>query len=211
MLPINDPRITIIDGAYSIQCKCGNVVKSAIKSTALKVAERGSCLKCKKDYRTMRGIVAGLYQRSDKKWCSKCPNCNKEQAYTRKDHAKQSTIAGWKCKACTAALKGFSANQPIGHKKRLYNQFAKSAKNRRMPWEISEEEMFEPYTGTCALTGWEISISYDSRTASLDRIDNSKGYIKGNIQWVHTMVNMCRNKYTLEKFIEMCKSVASKW
>lgn len=71
--------------------------------------------------------------------------------------------------------------------------------------------MFEPYTGTCALTGWEISISYDSRTASLDRIDNSKGYIKGNIQWVHTMVNMCRNKYTLEKFIEMCKSVASKW
>jgi len=44
---------------------------------------------------------------------------------------------------------------------------------------------------------------------SLDRIDSSKGYIKGNVQWIHKDVNIMKNKFNQEYFIEMCKLVAS--
>lgn len=207
MRPINDPRVTLIDGLYFATCACGHQSFFPAKAQALRLVQRGSCRHCKKDYRIMKGHVDGLYKNQNGKWCSTCSGCGKEQAYTRRDHAKQSTVAGWRCKPCTALEKGFSANRPVGDNKRLYNRFFNSAKDRRVEWSISEEEMFETYTGRCKLTGWDISTKYDNCTASLDRIDNSKGYVKGNIQWVHVMVNMCRNKYPLEDFLRMCKSV----
>jgi len=53
-------------------------------------------------------------------------------------------------------------------------------------------------------------MDYGTCTASFDRIDSSKSYEVGNIQWVHTMVNMAKNKYPQEKFIEMCCAIADK-
>jgi hypothetical protein len=53
-------------------------------------------------------------------------------------------------------------------------------------------------------------MSYGSCTASFDRIDSTKPYDADNIQWVHTMVNMCKNKYAQGRFVEMCKAVADK-
>ena len=60
------------------------------------------------------------------------------------------------------------------------------------------------------MTGWPTSLGYGEQTASLDRIDSHKGYVVGNTQWVHTMVNMCKNKYAHAKFVEMCQAVADK-
>jgi len=37
-----------------------------------------------------------------------------------------------------------------------------------------------------------------------------KWYTADNIQWIHTMVSMCKNKYEQEDFVSMCKSVADK-
>lgn len=53
-------------------------------------------------------------------------------------------------------------------------------------------------------------MEYGKCTASLDRIDSGQGYTNSNIQWVHSMVNMCKNKYPQDKFIEMCRAVADK-
>lgn len=44
-------------------------------------------------------------------------------------------------------------------------------------------------------------------TASLDRIDSSKGYIKGNIQWVHKDINKMKNNYNQAYFINLCALV----
>ena len=46
-------------------------------------------------------------------------------------------------------------------------------------------------------------------TASLDRIDNSKGYLKGNVQWVHKDVNMAKGTMKNDSFIAMCKTIAN--
>ena len=45
-------------------------------------------------------------------------------------------------------------------------------------------------------------------TASLDRIDSSKGYTTDNIQWVHKDINIMKNDYGNDYFIEICKKVA---
>ena len=43
---------------------------------------------------------------------------------------------------------------------------------------------------------------------SLDRIDSSKGYIKGNIQLVHKNVNRMKSDFDEEYFIQMCNLIA---
>jgi len=43
--------------------------------------------------------------------------------------------------------------------------------------------------------------------ASLDRIDNSKGYIKGNIRFVALMYNYAKNNFTDEEVIKFCTNV----
>jgi hypothetical protein len=42
----------------------------------------------------------------------------------------------------------------------------------------------------------------------LDRIDSSKGYIVGNVQWVHKHVNVMKNIFSQEMFIFICNQVS---
>lgn len=53
-----------------------------------------------------------------------------------------------------------------------------------------------------------ISGTYMYNTASLDRIDNSKGYEEGNIQWVHKDVNFMKRTYSQEYFIKLCTLIS---
>jgi hypothetical protein len=43
--------------------------------------------------------------------------------------------------------------------------------------------------------------------ASLDRIDSKKGYVEGNVHWVHKDVNMMKRNFTEEYFINLCETV----
>ena len=45
--------------------------------------------------------------------------------------------------------------------------------------------------------------------ASLDRIDNTKGYEIGNIQWVHKDVNWMKHDFDQSYYIQTCKMVAN--
>lgn len=66
---------------------------------------------------------------------------------------------------------------------------------------------------TCALSGQPLVFGFGngkrkSTTASLDRIDSTKGYISGNIQWVHKTVNRMKSDFTQDGFIEFCAMVS---
>lgn len=90
-------------------------------------------------------------------------------------------------------------------------------KGRRTPLELSISikyawELFIKQDKKCALSGLEIKFpdkqTDKSWTASLDRIDSSKGYVEGNVQWVHKDVNIMKNKFNQEYFKKMCTLVS---
>lgn len=76
-------------------------------------------------------------------------------------------------------------------------------------------KLFVTQNKKCALTNIDIvlepsyrtNMSTLNQTASLDRIDSSKGYIEGNVQWIHKDVNRMKNSFTQDRFIEICKLV----
>jgi hypothetical protein len=46
------------------------------------------------------------------------------------------------------------------------------------------------------------------QTASLDRIDSGRGYVPGNVQWVHKSINIMKLDHSVARFIELCSLVA---
>lgn len=71
--------------------------------------------------------------------------------------------------------------------------------------------LFKRQRGLCALSGMVLTMprfTRDTKTASLDRIDSSRGYVRGNVQWVHKDVNRMKNTFEQRYFIEMCQRIA---
>lgn len=72
-------------------------------------------------------------------------------------------------------------------------------------------ELFLKQNRKCALSGIELNFPEKEwgGTASLDRIDSSKGYTLDNVQWVHKDVNLMKNKMSNEEFINWCNLIAN--
>ncbi len=103
-----------------------------------------------------------------------------------------------------------------------YNAIKFGASRRNIPFEVSPEYLWNLYTsqkGKCALSGVDITLSrslkgqnvdWDVITASVDRIDNSIGYVEGNVWWTHKEVNRLKNNYSLEELVKWCKLIVEK-
>lgn len=77
-------------------------------------------------------------------------------------------------------------------------------------------QLWEYQKGTCPYTGWELMLPDNSngwrdgnnpKSASLDRIDNSKGYIQGNVRFVAVIVNYARNGFSESSVFEFARAV----
>ena len=61
-----------------------------------------------------------------------------------------------------------------------------------------------PYTGVeLVLPKWK-GVNNPLITASIDRIDSSKGYIKGNIQYISITSNLAKSNMSHQQMIEFC-------
>lgn len=95
-----------------------------------------------------------------------------------------------------------------------WNSIVVGAQNRNLKFSIDIQyawRLFKRQNRRCALTGVPLNLSLNAgheKTASLDRIDSSKGYIKRNVQWVDKTVNRLKMDLTDEQFINVCKKVA---
>lgn len=109
----------------------------------------------------------------------------------------------------------FSGFQDIGS--HYWGHVKSNARNRNLEFEISKKvawDLFIAQECKCALTGLDIRLCPSAKsvsklqTASLDRIDSSKGYVLGNIQWLHKDINKMKNAHGDKYFIYLCNQVS---
>ena len=61
------------------------------------------------------------------------------------------------------------------------------------------------------MTGWQINLGrWGEQTASIDRIDSTKGYYIDNIQWVHKDVNRMKKDFEENYLFKICEAIIAK-
>jgi hypothetical protein len=112
------------------------------------------------------------------------------------------------CKSCNNIRMINSVNTPYGYMKKVVNAAKDSARRRdkiRKRNDTShecDENLFQLFIdilkkqgGRCAITGIPLVYKMNHRfAASPDRIDDSKGYVKGNVRFIISPLNTPRNK-----------------
>lgn len=78
-------------------------------------------------------------------------------------------------------------------------------------------KLYEQQGGKCALSGWEMEFvrggnfkgNKNPKGCTIDRIDNSKGYIAGNVQLACCMPNYLKADMDLAEFRSLCRDIGS--
>lgn len=159
---------------------------------------------------------AGSNRAGGSTWVCQC-DCGNEKIFSS-DHLTRAKSPVKSC-GCSQNRRGsehplwlgcgeISGNWWCNHVLRERNQTVRE----RVPVTITIEyawDLFLKQDRKCALSNQDIFIGEKQYgTASIDRIDSSKGYEEGNIQWVHKDINFMKRTYSMQYFIEMCKKVA---
>jgi len=97
----------------------------------------------------------------------------------------------------------------------FFSNIKRKAKSRGIKFNISIKYiwgLYERQEGKCALSGLSLSLPKNSRsdrnhTASLDRINSKKGYIKGNVQWLFKDINLIKWHFPQKHFLFLCNKI----
>lgn len=97
----------------------------------------------------------------------------------------------------------------------ISTQYLGKLKHRKKTIEITLQDLVDQWHtqgGLCRYSKVPLTlVQRDTKwvefSASIDRIDPSKGYIKGNIQWVHKRINTMKNDMTEIEFVNWCNLV----
>lgn len=156
-------------------------------------------------------VYAGQNKFGHHLWKWSCPHCLIERGPSTISHLSR----GIRCNSCS--LNDRTTNprwRGVGDLPGVYVSQARAGALRRgLAWELTAQDLWEKFLeqqGRCAYTGWELSFAYKTETtASLDRINNADGYVSGNVQWVHKLVNRMKSNFTEAEFLALCHGVAS--
>lgn len=98
-----------------------------------------------------------------------------------------------------------------------FKKVENNAKKRNLEFNIDINYLYNLFlkqNRKCSLTGVNINLvtkslrtKYELNTASLDRIDSNKGYIKGNVRWVHKNINHLKSDINDDDFIFLCNLI----
>lgn len=100
----------------------------------------------------------------------------------------------------------------------FFNIMKGSANRRHLSFNITIEylwDLFLKQNRRCALTNELLTMPTRANgskllySASLDRIDSSIGYEIGNVHWVSKDINLMKQKFTSERFLELCEQVVN--
>jgi hypothetical protein len=116
-------------------------------------------------------------------------------------------------------LKSDNRRDKFSNYKLFLSRVKMRSKEKSEIYDIDLQYIFNLWNsqnGICPLTGWKMLlptdpkcgfISKDIKNASLDRIDSSIGYIKGNVRFVCVMANYAKNVFHDNELIQFCNAV----
>jgi hypothetical protein len=89
-----------------------------------------------------------------------------------------------------------------------------NAKRKKLPYDLSLtylRTLYESQAGNCALTGAPLFMGQGDHPlgASLDRIDNTKGYVLGNVRLVAYWANIGRGEWSDDEFYFHCRTATA--
>lgn len=154
------------------------------------------------------------YNVHDRYWWCQC-DCGSELKKIRQSHLKRKKIQSCGCEQFPLRSRSPYWKGCGEFSGTFFWTIKHGAKTRKLEFDITKKyiwELFLKQNRKCALTGIELQFASDWKTsngtASLDRIDNSKGYIEGNVWWVHKDINQMKMDLTLSQFRDYCKKVS---
>jgi hypothetical protein len=110
--------------------------------------------------------------------------------------------------------KPYDVSQHAGNKRDLYTPYRYTFRCAQTRWKDFDltiddlKDQWELQKGICPYSKFDLKLPigtkkiHHSFRASLDRIDSSKGYIKGNIQFVSTLINFMKSSISHDEVID---------
>ena len=163
----------------------------------------------------------------------KCNYCNHDVEKERSEYNRRIRKDGLEAKfycnhTCSVLFLGGWKNVPAERRAKHgrpgddftpFRTYLRRCKRRKHECDLTLEylkELWELQNHLCAITRLPIELGSeygknDSRnTASLDRIDSSLGYVKGNVQWTSTVINLAKQTMTQDQILEWIDRLRTK-
>lgn len=89
-----------------------------------------------------------------------------------------------------------------------WNSIVGGARVRNLEFEITKEFIWELYLKQnmrCKYSN--VEVSFRDNSASIDRVDNNKGYLRDNVAIVHKDVNRMKSNFDSDYFVELCSKI----
>ena len=205
------------NGIYWIcSCKCGNT--KSIRSDCLRKRNFTHCgcesspVKIGDKYSLLTVIDRADKTDKNSKWkcICECGNISYVRTFS---------LTRGEVKSCGCLVSKFERKKnptKIGNiRPYFWARIVNNAKIRKINFDLLPMDgwnLWIKQNGRCAITNMIITLPEKSRdkknaTASLDRIDSSKGYEIDNVQWVHKDINIMKHTFSMEYFKSLCKLV----
>jgi hypothetical protein len=222
---------------YKIKCKCGKIEERSRRSIERPNFSK-SCRSCSQLKRRESGdrkykvgsiiqnlTILQIYPSKDlyKVQCI-CGNVyhTGHTTLSRKTHNKTSLPYCNKCFTYDKKKRKRSFMLTKNISLTIFKRLEREALRKGVLFNLTPEylqELYDKQNHKCIYTGNEIIIHFSLckfedrkiNTASLDRINSNKGYIKGNVQWIHKDVNYMKFNLSHDRFLELCNQITNNY
>ena len=214
-----DDTIIIKNTHRYVKCKCECGTEKLVQSADLVRGRTKSCKHCvaldrriliptgtKLKNWTITGITK-ISKAQNLLYDVKC-DCGNHRWMTASEF--YNNKKSYMCQKCAGILRGEKIHLEDSYEELYqakYTKMKKQAEKRHHDFLLTKEYLWNLYiqqNKKCAITGDELPIL---SKASLDRIDSSKGYIEGNVQWVTKQANLSKHIMSMKELYEFCKKV----
>jgi hypothetical protein len=197
-----------------VQCKCGKIKKQPTGS----LKKLNQCKKCNAIAKYRK------YKIGDKKYSLTIidyldnSNNSHTQIKVRCDCGNTNNISTYHfgkiktCRKCFLSKHGSNHPSYKGTKhitKTYFSQIKINAQYRNLNFNLNIndlDKLLVKQNFKCYLSGQSINVH--DKTASLDRIDSSKGYTKNNIAWIHKDIQRMKSDFDIIYFIDICNKIS---